>query len=377
MLENSPLLVKQADPGASYLARRGEIDAAVARAMGSGWYVLGEEGRAFEAEFAGWLGGGLAVGCGNGTDAVALALRALGAGPGMTVATVSHTAVGTVAAIEMTGAVPLLLDIEPDYYTLDPQELGAVLASPPAGLPPVGAVVAVNLYGQMADLDAIGALCARHGVALIEDCAQAHGASLGGRRAGTVGAAGAFSFYPTKNLGGFGDGGLVATRDAALAARIGALRQYGWRQGQVSELRGVNSRLDELQAAILRAKLPYLDAQNARRQAIAAAYDAALAGRRYAPPVRRAGGVHVFHQYVLRVPGRAAVQARLRAKGIATGIHYAMPVHLQPAYADRVAMGPAACSASARAAGEVMSLPIHPELTDTQVDLVCAALREL
>ena len=371
------LLVLQADPGASYRAQQAGIDAAIARAMASGWYILGNEGRAFEAEFAAWLGVPCGVGCGNGTDAVALALRGAGIGPGMSVATVSHTAVGTVAAIEMIGAVPVLLDIEANFYTMDPAELAHVLARPPAGAPPVRAVVAVNLYGQMAALEEIAPLCASHGAILIEDCAQAHGATLGGRKAGTVGLAGTFSFYPTKNLGGFGDGGLVATSDAGLAERMSALRQYGWRGRQVSELAGMNSRLDELQAAILRAKLPHLDAANARRQAIAARYDEALAGGPWQKPARRPGGTHVFHQYVIRVADRAAVQARLRASGIATGIHYAVPVHLQPAYAGRVACGPAGCAASAQAASEVLSLPIHPELTDAQVSLVCAALREL
>ena len=371
---SAPISVPQANPGAGYRALQGEIDAAVARALASGWYVLGAEGRGFEAEFATWLGTAHAVGCGNGTDALALALRGLGIGAGSTVATVSHTAVATVAAIEMAGAVPLLLDIDPLHYTLDPAELEAVLAAPPPGLPPLRAVIAVHLYGQAADLDAILPLCARHGVAVIEDCSQAHGAALAGRRLGTLGAAGCFSLYPTKNLGALGDGGVIATGDAALAERLAALRQYGWRQHYVSDEVGINSRLDELQAAILRAKLPHLDAQNARRAAIAARYDAALAGTRFAAPARRAGAAHVFHQYVIRAPERAAVQAALRAQGIGTGVHYPRPVHLQPAYRDRIALGPSSCRASERAAGEVLSLPMYPELTEAQVTQVCAAL---
>ncbi len=221
----SGIAVPQADPGAGYRAHKDEIDDAVLRALGSGWYVLGEEGRRFEAAFAAWLGTARAVGCGNGTDALALALRALGIGPGAAVATVAHTAVATVAAIEMAGATPVLIDIEPGYYTMDPAELEAVLAHPPAGLPPVRAVIPVHLYGQAADLGRIGAACARHGVALTEDCAQAHGATLDGRRLGTFGAAAAFSLYPTKNLGALGDGGVVATNDAALADRVAAVRQ--------------------------------------------------------------------------------------------------------------------------------------------------------
>ncbi len=372
-----PAAIPQADPGAGYRALRSEIDAAVARALGSGWYILGGEGRGFEAEFAAWLGVAHAVGCGNGTDALALALRALGVGPGTSVATVSHTAVATVAAIEMAGAVPVLIDIDPVHYTMDPAELDAVLTHPPAGLPPVRAVIPVHLYGQAADLDAIMPICARHGAALVEDCAQAHGATLGGRRLGTLGDVATFSFYPTKNLGALGDGGAIATGNPALAERLAALRQYGWYRHYVSDEVGVNSRLDEVQAAILRVGLAHLDARNARRRAIAARYDAALTGRDIAPPARRDGGVHVFHQYVLRVPNRTEVQAALRAQGIATGVHYPVPVHVQPAYRGRVTLGPAACRASERAAAEVMSLPMYPDLSDEQVAQVCAAIGAL
>ena len=270
-------MIPQANPGAGYRALKPEIDAAVARALASGWYILGAEGRAFEAEFAAWLGAGHAVGCANGTDALCLALRALAIGPGSAVATVSHTAVATVAAIEMVGATPVLIDIDPLHYTIDPVELAEVLARPPAGLPPIRAVIAVHLYGQAADLDALLPLCAGHGVALIEDCAQAHGATWHGKRLGTIGAIGTFSLYPTKNLGALGDGGVVATNTAEHASAMAALRQYGWRQHYISDLAGVNSRLDEIQAAILRVKLPHLNAGNARRRAIAAAFDAAPA----------------------------------------------------------------------------------------------------
>ena len=369
--------IPQANPGAGYRALQGEIDAAVARTLASGWYVLGAEGRGFEAEFAAWLGRAHAVGCGNGTDALALALRGLGIGAGCAVATVSHTAVATVAAIEMAGAVPVLIDIDPLHYTMDPAELAAVLANPPAGLPPVRAVIPVHLYGQAADLAAIVAVCARHGVALVEDCSQAHGAIFSARKLGTFGAAACFSLYPTKNLGALGDGGVIATDDPALAERLAALRQYGWRQHYVSDAVGVNSRLDEVQAAILRVKLPHLDAMNARRGVIAARYDAALAGGRFVPPARRAEGLHVFHQYVLRVADRADVQAVLRVRGIGTGVHYPVPVHLQPAYRGRVALGPAACRETERAAAEVLSLPMYPELTDAEVAQVCDAVGAL
>lgn len=367
-------MIPQANPGAGYQELKSEIDSAVARALGSGWYILGGEGRAFEAEFADWLGAGHAIGCGNGTDALVLALRALGVGPGQAVVTVSHTAVATVAAIEMAGAVPVLVDIDPLHYTMDPAELADTLEHPPAGLPPIGAIIAVHLYGQACDLAAITAIAARHGIPVIEDCSQAHGASWGSRKLGTHTAISCFSLYPTKNLGALGDGGVVATSDEGLAQKIAALRQYGWKTHYISDLQGVNSRLDEIQAAILRVKLAHLDRHNARRQEIARHYDAALAETPVRPPVLRPDCAHVFHQYVVRVADRAGLQARLRAQGIATGIHYPMPVHLQPAYAGRVALGPAGCTQTARAAGEVLSLPMFPQLTDAQIEAVCHGL---
>jgi dTDP-4-amino-4,6-dideoxygalactose transaminase len=289
--------------------------------------------------------------------------------------TVSHTAVATVAAIEMVGATPVLVDIEPDYYTMDPAELAAVLDHPPAGVPPIRAVIPVHLYGQPAALEPIITRCRRHGIPIVEDCAQAHGAMIGDQKVGTFTEVATFSFYPTKNLGALGDGGMLATQDAELAAHIMALRQYGWRTHYISDAVGVNSRLDELQAAILRVKLQHLDAQNARRQAIALAYDEALRGTSLTPPARRNGAAHVFHLYVLRVPDREAMQARLRAAGIGSGIHYPSPVHLQPAYRERTAIGPSGCRATERAAQQVLSLPMYPELTEDQITQVCEALR--
>jgi dTDP-4-amino-4,6-dideoxygalactose transaminase len=366
------MTVPQANPGAAYAAQKDALDAAVARVLGSGWYILGEEGRAFEAEFAAWLGTARAVGCANGTDALMLILRGLGIGPGDAVATVSHTAVATVAAIEMVGARAVLVDIDPATYTMCPRDFAAALDANPG----LRAVIPVHLYGQAADLDAIIPAARARGLAVIEDCSQAHGATLGGKRLGTIGEASAFSLYPTKPLAALGDGGVLATNALALAERIGAIRQYGWRERYISDVVGVNSRLDEVQAAVLRVRLPLLDAENARRATIAAAYDMALSGTRFTPPARRANGTHVFHQYVLRAPDRAETQARLRALGVATAIHYPVPVHLQPAYRDRVAMGPARCRETERAAAEVFSLPMFPQLTNAQVEAVCAALRQ-
>ena len=247
------------------------------------------------------------------------------------------------------------------------------MASPPG---PIAAIIPVHLYGQPADLDAILALARRHGARVIEDCAQCHGAGLEGRRAGSVGELAAFSFYPTKNLGALGDGGIVVAGDDAFAERVRELREYGWRQRYVSAIPGLNSRLDELQAAVLRVKLGALERDNARRAAIAEAYDRGLAGLPLTLPARRAETTHVFHQYVVRSPGRDALRAALGARGIGTNIHYPVPVHLQPAYEGRLAIGPSGLGETERAAREVLSLPIYPQLADAQVARVIAAVRE-
>ncbi|MBM3554029.1 MAG: erythromycin biosynthesis sensory transduction protein eryC1 [Alphaproteobacteria bacterium] len=358
-----------ADPKAAYLAHKDEIDAAIARVLEGGRYILGPEVEAFEREFAAFIGVGHGIGVANGTDAVELALRAIGVGPGDAVATVSHTAVATVAAVERIGAAPVLLDID-DHYTLDPAAFEAA-----AKARKLKAVVVVHLYGQAANLAALAEIALRHGIALIEDCAQAHGATWQGRKLGTFGAVAAFSLYPTKNLGAIGDGGIVTTDDPAIAERLRALREYGWRSRYVSDIPGLNSRLDELQAAILRVKLRHLAADNARRGALAAAYDAALAGTPITAPARRPGAGHVFHLYVVRTKTRDAVQARLKELGILTAIHYPMPVHLQPAYRGRVTIGPTGLTRTEAIVPDILSLPMYPELDDAKRDRVVTALK--
>jgi len=363
--------IPQTDPRASYLAQRAEIDAAVARVLAGGHYILGEEVERFEAEFAAYIGAEHAVGVASGTDAIILALRAVGVGAGDYVVTVSHTAVATVAAVELAEAKPLLIDIDPVTYTMDPAELARVLERPPGR---IGAILPVHLYGQAADLTAILPLGERFGIPVVEDCAQSHGATLGGRRLGAFGAASAFSFYPTKNLGGFGDGGAVVTRDGAVAERLRSLRQYGWRERYISDIRGMNSRLDELQAAILWVKLGGLDRANGRRRAIAEAYDRGLAGLELTLPARRAGAEPVFHQYVVRSSRREELRRRLAEEAIGTGIHYPVPVHLQPAYRGRFASGPGGLSQSEFAAYQILSLPLYPELGAAALDRVIAAI---
>jgi dTDP-4-amino-4,6-dideoxygalactose transaminase len=368
-----PPKIPQADPRAAYLARRAEIDRAIAGVLESGHYVLGEEVAGFEREFAAYIGQRHGIGVASGTDALVLGLRALDLPPDSYVATVSHTAVATVAAIELAGLKPLLLDIERDFMTLDPDALIRCLEKPPGK---ISAIIPVHLYGQAADLDAILYLARNHGLKLIEDCAQCHGAKLGARRLGGIGDLACFSFYPTKNLGCFGDGGAVLARDEKNASRLRGLREYGWGERYVSDFAGMNSRLDELQAAVLRVKLKHLDADNARRVSIADAYDRGLKDTGLTLPARRKGATHVFHQYVVRTSKRDALHAALDKQGVGTGIHYPAPVHLQGAYRGRVALDPAGLGESERASREVLSLPIYPELADESVARVIAAVRQ-
>jgi len=347
--------------------------AAVARVLDSWRYVLGKEVECFEREFAKQFNYGAAAGVGNGTDALALALRALGVGKGDRVATVSHTAVATVAAIEMAGAIPVLVDVTPDTYTMDPASLSRTLDAHG----PVKALIAVHLYGHPADVPSIANIADKYGVHMIEDCAQAHGAMLQGRVVGRWGDAAGFSFYPTKNLGAMGDGGAVVSRDPELVQRVRRLREYGWERRYISSVNGVNTRLDELQAAILRVRLPYLDAGNRRRAAIAAAYDAGLAGTSLVLPTKRPGAIHAYHQYVVRHPDRDRLRAQLKDKGISTNIHYPVPVHCQPAYSGRLGMDPRGLNCTEKIATEILSLPMYPELSDEMVANVVDALCSL
>ncbi|MDO8722363.1 MAG: DegT/DnrJ/EryC1/StrS family aminotransferase [Syntrophales bacterium] len=359
-----PIEVPQTDPKAGYLAHQAEIDSAIQRVLDSGRYILGPEVESFEQEFASYIGVRHAMGVGNGTDALELALRACGVGPGDMVFTVSHTAVATVAAIELVGATPVLVDIDPVTYTLDPNCLEAALTRPPAGTPK--AVIPVHLYGQPADMPAVLELARRHGLYVIEDCAQSHGATLAGRMTGAWGDLAAFSFYPTKNLGALGDGGMVVTDDPALAERVRLLQQYGWRERYISDIPGGNSRLDELQAAILQVKLQHLDAENECRRRLAQTYNTLLADTGFSLPEARPGATHAFHQYAVCLPQRDALRTYLRQAGIGTLVHYPTPVHLQPAYQDRLPLV-ATLPWTEQVARQVLSLPIYPQLSDDQV----------
>jgi dTDP-4-amino-4,6-dideoxygalactose transaminase len=374
MSESRPPAIPQSSPGSEYRDHRIEIDEAIARVLDSGWYILGHEVEAFEEEFARYLGLRETVGVANGTDALELALRAIGVGPGDAVFTVSHTAVATVAAIERAGAVPVLLDVDETTFTMDPRRLEDALAVAPrsAGARPK-AVLVVHLYGHPAAMPAIVELARRDGLLVVEDCAQAHGARLGGRMVGTFGDVATFSFYPTKNLGALGDGGLVASDNAGVTSRLRQLRQYGWRERYISATTGFNSRLDELQAAVLRVKLRHLDAGNERRRALASRYDSALSSATVRTPSVAAGAEHVYHQYVIRVSRRTELMAWLRDRGIATAIHYPVPVHLQPAYAGRLPL-PRPLEVTERLASEIVSLPMFVGLADADADRVAHAV---
>ena len=345
----------------------GEIRAALERVLASGHFVLGPEGAALEREIAQLCGVPHAVACNSGTDALHLALRAAGLGPGDEVVTPAFTFIATAEAIAYVGARPVFADIDPATFNLTAETLERALT------PAARAVIVVHLFGQCAAMDEIAALCARRNLVLIEDCAQAIGADWDGTKAGAWGAFGCFSFYPTKNLGAYGDAGMVTTREAHHDARLRMLRHHGSRQTYLHEEIGYNSRLDELQAAVLRAKLPHLARYTAARQAHAARYRALLAGAALELPAAHGRGAHVYHQFTVRVRRRDEVRRALAAAGVASGVYYPIPLHRQPVYAK--ACEGLALPAAEAAAHEVLSLPIYPQLTEEQIGHVCASLR--
>ena len=365
------LAIPQTNPHAAYEAQAAEIEAAIARVLRGGRYLLGPETEAFETEWAEYIGVDHAVTAASGTDALHLALRGCGVGPGDEVITVAHTAVATVAAIDLCGATPILVDIEPETFQLDPRQLEN------ARTERTRAVVLVHLYGIPADVEAVQRFCRSHELRLIEDCAQAHGARYRGQRVGSFGDAAAFSFYPTKNLGAIGDGGAVVTRDAALAGNFRSLRQYGWRRERyVSDDAGWNGRIDEIQAAILRVKLRRLDADNECRRALAARYRTGLAGIPALVLPTACDERHaVFHQYVVRCRDRGGLARHLHAGGVGTLIHYPVSIDRQPAYINR-RLSAGAMTETHRAANEVLSLPMYPQMPLESVERVASLVQE-
>jgi dTDP-4-amino-4,6-dideoxygalactose transaminase len=352
-----------ANPSAQFQSYQDEIEAAVLRVLRGKQFILGAEVAALEEEFASYIGVKHCVGVANGTDAIELALRAVDIGPGDEVITVSHTAVATVAAIEAAGAVPVLVDVEDYFYTLDPSQLNEVFTSK------TRAVIVVHLYGQAANLEPISAFCQQHNLVFIEDCSQAHGATWNREKLGSIGHIGCFSCYPTKNLGAAGDAGLVVTNDKDLAIKIRCLREYGWTKRYVSEISGRNSRLDEVQAAILRVKLKYLENDNDRRRKLAKEYGRFLPSSIHPPKVREISD-HVFHLYVVQTTCRDALISFLAQHNIGAAVHYPTPVHLQPAYKNRLRTAKR-MSVTERLSGEVLSLPLYPELQIETVQTIC------
>lgn len=352
---------------AQYRPIREEILAAIGGVLDRMDLVLGPNVRAFEEELAAYCGTRDAVGVNSGTDALYLALRACGVGPGDEVITAANSFIATVEAIALLGATPVLVDVDPETYTLDPARLEEAIT------PKTRAVVPVHLYGQMADLAAIEKIARRHGLAIIEDACQAHGAEDRGWRAGSVGDAAAFSFYASKNLGGYGDAGAITTNSPEIAWRARMLRDHGSSRKYQHEEMGVNSRLDEIQAAVLRVKLRYLDEWNERRRGHADAYMRALAGLDVVRPSVRVGASHVYHLFVIQMDERDQVREQLTIRGIATGIHYPIPIHQQVASRGIMA-ATAQFPVTDFQAGRILSLPMFPELTGEQIAYVVEGL---
>lgn len=363
-----PSTILVADPGVEVRGDREQILAAMDRVLCSGHYILGREVEAFEQEWAPYLGASHCVGVASGTDALALALKATGVRAGDEVITVSHTAVATVVAIEMIGAIPVFVDIEPRARCMDPGLLEAAITAR------TRAIVPVHIYGQPAAMKEICEVAGRNRCVVIEDCAQAHGASIGGRKVGTFGEVAAFSFYPTKNLGAIGDAGAVVTNDAAIDARLRSLRQYGWRERYVSDEVGINSRLDELQAAILRVKLRQLDNRNQKRRAIAERYRTAAATTGLVMPQHIPDTTHAMHLFVIESNRRDQLAAYLSDVGIATALHYPVPVHRQAAYTGRIA-GAERLPVTEAFYERLLTIPCHPDLTDAQINRICDRLQ--
>jgi len=354
------------NPSEQFKSYQSEIEEAVISVMRSNRYVLGDEVACLEQEFADYIGTTSAIGVANGTDAIELALRALNIGIGDEVITVSHTAVATVAAIECTGAKAVLVDIEPKSYTLDPVQLQESFTKK------TKAIIAVHLYGHAADLDSILTFCHLHKIFLIEDASQAHGAKYNGKRLGSFGDFGCFSCYPTKNLGAIGDAGLITTSSVELASKIKMLREYGW-VDRTSIYPGRNSRLDELQAAILRIKLKYLDLDNQKRRNLALFYYDKLSSLPIVLPFIHSNVESVFHLFVVQVENNQSLLNFLKKEEIFAGVHYPLPIHLHPAYKDRISTAKD-MSVTESLVQKIISLPMYPELSSFEADKIVGAL---
>lgn len=361
-------MILGSNPGVQYKAYRDGIDSAIKKVLESGWYILGEEVELFEKEFSGYIGVSFGIGVASGTEAIQIALRACDIGLGDEVVTVSHTAVATVAAIELTGAKPVMVDIEPGYFTLDPSKIQSAVNAR------TKAIIPVHLYGQPANMPAVLEIARKNDLRVIEDCAQAHGAMYKDKRVGSYGDMACFSFYPTKNLGAIGDGGMVVTNDRQLADSAMLLRQYGWEERYVSRLTGMNSRLDELQAAVLRVKLAHLDELNSKRIDLAQQYHSGLKDSAFVLPRPREDSIHVYHLFVVLCEKRDELMSFLKEKGVGTAIHYPLPVHMQPAYRETTGYGDLVVTESI--SKKILSLPMYPELKSSEAVFVIDTIKE-
>lgn len=368
--EDAPRTVRLGDFAAQYAALKPEIDAAVAAVLERGTFILGPDVKALEAEIAAMCGVAHGIGVNSGTDAILISLLAAGIGPGDEVITTPFTFFATAETISLTGATPVFVDIEPDTFNIAADAVEAAIT------PRTRAILPVHLYGQVADMDALCALAERHGLVIVEDAAQAIGASYNNRPAGSFGAMAAFSFYPTKNLGAYGDGGMIVTDDADLAEQARVIRFHGSGGGYFYKRLGYCSRLDEIQATILRVKLPRLEDWNARRREHAALYTEMLADVDIITPIEAPGRHHIFHQYTLRTPRRDALKQWLTENGIDSGVYYPLSLHRQEVY-RHMGLGEGSLPNSEAASREVLSLPIHPDLTRDDVAYVARAIRRL
>ena len=355
------------NPKAQYLSHKEEIDLAIQHVLENGNFVLGESVQAFEKEFSAYIGTRYTISVGSGTDALCLALRALGINSGDEVIVPSHTATATISAIVQAEAIPVFADVDPDYWTLDPVSVAKMITSRTKG------IVAVHLYGQPVDMDSLKKIAQQNELKLIEDCAQAPGAKYNNLRVGSIGDLGCFSFYPTKNLGAFGDGGAITTSDSAVAEQLKKLRQYGWDEHRISQFPGYNSRLDEIQAAILRVKLKHLDADNTKRIALANQYEKQFSSLPVKLPEKRSECSHVYHLYVIEVECRDALVDHLKSNGVIAGIHYPVPAHLMPAFATHPHF---TLPQTEHIVGRVLSLPMYPELNSADQTQVVNKLKD-
>ena len=362
------LMIQCANPKAQYLSYREEIDLAIKRVLDSGWYVLGEEVREFEKEFAQFNIVSHAIGVGSGTDALHIALRALEIGAGDEVITTAHTAVATASAIDLAGAKPIFVDIEPDFFTIDPDLIEDAIT------PKTKAIIPVHIYGQPCNMDAIMDIANKNNLKVIEDSAQAHGAEYKGKRVGSIGDIGCFSFYPTKNLGAIGDGGALVTNSDQLAEKIKLIREYGWEERHISSKEGWNSRLDELQAAILRVKLKNLDKDNNLRQQHAKIYNDLLKDFPIELPKTRSNSSHVFHLFVIKIEQRNKLRDYLQKNGVNTTIQYPVPVHKQKYFQKMCSEK--SLPVTEQVAKNILSIPMYPELEEKEINKVSNILKD-